>query len=283
VPDNVETGYVPVAGSKLYYERKGSGPAVVLIHSGFLDSRMWDPQFDSFSAKYSVIRYDIRGHGRSPGGSTPYVDAEDALALLDHLGVADAFVIGISNGARTACGLAAGAPDRVRGLVLAGGVPVDLDPTAEEEARFMDSLPERDEKILSLEKEGRIAEAVEVMLNAWAPDVVEPMRTYLQKIATDNIATMIALRTGKLPSRQPSYPVAEALRHSPIPMLLVCGEQDHPALEMMMGRFSRQLPHVQFIKLPEADHTANLSAGPAFDRLVLDFLAATPARGVATT
>jgi pimeloyl-ACP methyl ester carboxylesterase len=274
----LETGFAPVSGSQLYYERKGIGTPVVLVHSGFLDRRMWDPQFESYAKQYSVVRYDIRGHGRSPAGETAYVDAEDLRSLLDHLKIADAFVVGNSNGARTVCGLAAGSPERVRGLVLIGGGPADLDPTAEEEARFVDSLPDRDEKILAFANEGRIAEAVEVMMDAWAPAVDDATRVYLRKIATDNFAAMMALRTGKFPNRQPSYPVAETLRHSPIPMLLICGERDHPALEMMMGRFSRQLLHAHFVKLPEADHTANLSARAEFDRVVLDFLAKTPAR-----
>lgn len=279
--DWIETGYVPVPGSKLYYERKGSGTPVVLIHSGFLDRRMWDPQFDSYSTDYSVVRYDIRGHGRSPPGEATYVDADDLRSLFDHLGLRDSFVVGVSNGARTACGFAAGAPERVRGLVLVGGGPGDLDPTAEEEARFLDSLPDRDQRILALAKEERVAEAVEAMLDAWAPAVDDATRAYLRMIATDNFAPMIALRTGKLPNRQPSYPVAEALRHSPIPTLLICGERDHPALEMMMGRFARQLPHARFIKLAGAGHTANLSARPEFDRVVLDFLAKTSSRSPA--
>jgi pimeloyl-ACP methyl ester carboxylesterase len=279
VSDQVETGYAPVAGSKLYYERKGSGTPVVLIHSGFLDRRQWDPQFESYSSQFSVIRYDIRGHGRSPPGAIPYVDADDLRALFDHLGLAHAFVIGNSNGARTASGFAAGSPDRVRGLVLVGGLPGDLDPSQEEERRFADSLPQRDERILALAKADKVGEAVDVMLDAWAPAVDDSTRAYLRIIATDNFAALIALRTGQFQNRPPSYPVAEALRTGPIPIQLICGEQDHPALEMMMGRFAQQLPHGRFVRLVGADHTANLSDRVEFDRVVLDFLATTSTRG----
>jgi pimeloyl-ACP methyl ester carboxylesterase len=262
----------------LFYERKGSGPPVVFVHSGFLDRRMWDPQFDRYSRQYSVVRYDIRGHGRSPLSEMPYVDAEDLRVVFDHVGIADAFLVGNSNGARIACGFAAAAPERVRGLVLIGGGPGDLDLTAEEEARFLDTLPDREERILALAQENRIEEAVEVMLDAWAPQVDPTTRAYLRQIATDNFAPMVALQTGKLPNRMPTYPVAEALRHSPIPMQLICGEHDHPALEMLMGRFARQLPHAKFVKIPGADHTANLSAPVEFDRNVLDFFSRTSAR-----
>lgn len=270
--DQVETGFVTVPGSQLYYERKGSGVPVVLLHSGFLDRRQWDPQFETYSGRYSVVRYDQRGHGRSPIGEVQYTDADDLRMLFDYLRLPSACVVGVSNGGRTACAFAAAAPERVRGLVVSGGVPGDLDPTAEEEARFVDSEGDRDGQILAFEKEGRIPDAVEIMLDAWAPAVDDATRARLRTIAVENAAPMIAELAGRQLHRQPPYPVAEALRHSPIPKLLICGQQDHPALEMMMGRFSRQLSHARFVKIPDADHTANLSARAEFDRVVLAFL-----------
>jgi 3-oxoadipate enol-lactonase len=278
VKGTIETGGVPVPGGNLYYERLGHGAAVVLVHSGFLDRRMWDPQFSSYSDRFSVVRYDIRGHGNSSKPATPYVDADDLLAVLDHLGLRDAFVVGDSNGARIAAGLAAGAPDRVRGLVLVGGTPGDLDPTAEEEARFMDTFDDRDGKILELASAGRVDDSVEAMLDAWAPAVRPATREYLRTIARENFDQMVAATLGKLPNRKPPYPVAERLRHGSVPMLLLCGAEDHPALAMMMGRFAHQLPHARYVELPDADHTANLSATEAFDRLVVGFFDATPSR-----
>src|SRR5271170_4249215 len=270
VKGTIETGLVPVAGGNLYYERQGHGVPVVLVHSGFLDRRMWDPQFATYSDRFLVVRYDLRGHGNSSKPVTPYLDFEDLLAVLDHLGLGDVFVVGESDGARIAAGLAAGAPARVRGLVLVGGTPGDLDPTPEEEARFMDSFDERDGKILELASAGRGDESVEAMLDAWAPTVSPATREYLRTIARENFDQIVAAALGKTPSRKPPFPVAERLRHGPVPMLLVCGSEDHPALAMMMGRFAHQLPHAKYVELAGADHTANLSAPEAFDRLVLD-------------
>ena len=275
----IETGAVPVPGGSLYYERQGHGEPVVMVHSGFLDRRMWDPQFATYAERFTVVRYDIRGHGNSSKPATPYVDADDLLAVLDHLGLASSFVLGDSNGARIAAGLAAGAPQRVRGLVLVGGTPGDLDPTPEEESRFMDTFDERDGKILELASAGRVDDSVDAMLEAWAPAVSPATREYLRTIARENFDQMLAATLGKLPNRKPPFPVAERLRHGAVPMLLVCGAEDHPALAMMMGRFAHQVPHAKYVELPGADHTANLSATAAFDRLVLDFFDATPTRG----
>jgi pimeloyl-ACP methyl ester carboxylesterase len=283
VNETIETGWVPVPDGKLYYERQGRGAPVVLIHSGFLDRRMWDPQFASFPAQFATVRYDLRGHGNSTKPSTPYVDAEDLATVLDHLHLADAFLLGDSNGARVAAGLAAGAPDRVRGLVLVGGVPGDLDPTPEEESRFMDTFDERDGKVLELATAGRVDDAVEAMLDAWAPAVLPATREYLRTIARENFDQMTATILGTSPARKPPYPVAERLRHGVVPMLLLCGAQDHPSLSMMMGRFAHQLPHARYVEIAGADHTANLSATAEFDRLVSEFLQATPSRAALRT
>ena len=58
------TGTTEIDGGKLYYEVMGEGPALVLIHGGGVDRRMWDDQFQVFAKHYKVIRYDVRGAGR---------------------------------------------------------------------------------------------------------------------------------------------------------------------------------------------------------------------------
>ncbi len=83
--EEVHHGFAPVNGTRLFYEVRGTGPAVVLIHGGQLDCRMWGDQFDAFSRRYRVIRYDVRGYGGSPRPDVPYSDAEDLAALLDYL------------------------------------------------------------------------------------------------------------------------------------------------------------------------------------------------------
>jgi 3-oxoadipate enol-lactonase len=277
-----ETGFAEVPGAKLYFERRGQGFPVVLAHAGYLDRRMWDPQFASYSARYTVVRYDLRGHGRSSRVDGPYVDAEDLRALFDRLGLASAFLIGDSNGGRAAAGFAAGFPDRVRGLVLVGATPGDLDPNVEEEARFVDTLDDREGRILSLAEDGRADDAVQAMLDVWAPEVDATTREYLRQVARENYEQVIAAAQGKLPNRRPPWPVAERLRNGPVPMLLLCGDKDHPALAMMMGRFAQQLPHARYIELAGADHTASLSAREEFDRVVLRFLEETPLRPTPT-
>src|SRR5215510_14412598 len=78
-------GLAEVNGTKLYYEVKGKGPAVVLIHGGLVDSRLWDDQMVPLSKHYRVVRYDLRAFGKSASTTEPFSHIEDLRALLDFL------------------------------------------------------------------------------------------------------------------------------------------------------------------------------------------------------
>jgi pimeloyl-ACP methyl ester carboxylesterase len=115
----VDTATVAVNGTRLYYEAAGEGPAVVLLHGGNLDRRLWDPQFLALAREHRVVRYDLRGFGRSRDRDGPFQAHEDLRALLDMLGVPRASLVGLSGGGRIAIDFAFAYPDRVHRLVLA--------------------------------------------------------------------------------------------------------------------------------------------------------------------
>lgn len=111
------SGTVKVDGGEIYYESRGSGIPVVFIHAGYLDSRMWDEQFDLFSRNYNVIRYDVRGFGRSTNPAGPYSDAADLKSLLGYLKIEKGMLIGVSNGGRISFDFAIENPGRVLAMV----------------------------------------------------------------------------------------------------------------------------------------------------------------------
>jgi pimeloyl-ACP methyl ester carboxylesterase len=119
-----------VPGGELYFEVEGAGIPVVLVHGLALDARMWDDQVPALAGVATVVRYDLRGFGRSSrDASTPYSHAGDLWLLLDHLGVGEAVLVGLSMGGRIVVQAALVAPERVRALVLLDavldGVPWD--------------------------------------------------------------------------------------------------------------------------------------------------------------
>jgi 3-oxoadipate enol-lactonase len=124
------TAVLPLPGARLMDQESGDGPAVVLVHGFGLDMRMWDPQAGPLAERFRVVRYDCRGFGASgpfdPG--VAYTHAGDLAALLDHLAIGDAVLVGLSFGGRVVLETALAAPARVRRLVLLtrflAGLPV---------------------------------------------------------------------------------------------------------------------------------------------------------------
>jgi len=76
----------------------GEGEVIVLLHSGFTDLRLWDNQFNFIGEHFKVLRYDIRGFGKSYRPSEPFSHFEDLKELLNYLGIEKAHLIGVSMG-----------------------------------------------------------------------------------------------------------------------------------------------------------------------------------------
>src|SRR5579875_658948 len=93
-----EAGFAQVNGTQLYYEMLGEGHPLVLIHGGYKDRRKWDDQFHAFAKHYRVIRYDVRGFGKSELPPAPYADRQDLSDLLNYLGVEKTYLLGLSLG-----------------------------------------------------------------------------------------------------------------------------------------------------------------------------------------
>ena len=110
--------WADVNGTRLYYEQSGHGPDVILIHGVTLDHRMWEPQVKALSMAFRVTRYDVRGFGRSGPATTRHDPVADLLALLDHLQISRAHIVGMSMGGVIATDFVLSHPDRSTSLVL---------------------------------------------------------------------------------------------------------------------------------------------------------------------
>ena len=118
-----DTATVALPGLEMYYEIRGDGPPLVLLHGFLQTGRMFDPFVDAFAAKYRVIIPDLRGHGGSTNPSGEFTmrqSAQDILALLDHLGISRFKALGFSAGSMTLLHMATMQPDRVEAMVLVG-------------------------------------------------------------------------------------------------------------------------------------------------------------------
>lgn len=136
--------HLDVPGGRIYYETDGniSSPALLLIHAGIANLRMWDPQVEALARDHFVVRFDTRGYGQTSTDDVEFSDRDDALAILNHLGVQRATVIGCSRGGKICLDLALAHPDRVSGVVTIGSGPSGFPEVGltEEEDAILDEL-----------------------------------------------------------------------------------------------------------------------------------------------
>src|SRR5689334_16644384 len=165
-------GYAEVNGARIFYEVAGAGYPLVLVHAGVADSRMWDQQFHVFAGSYAVIRYDLRGFGRTAMPAGLFAGHEDLAGLLRSLHVERAHVVGISFGGKIAIDFALAYPEMVASLVL-GAPSVGGWASSAEVRRF----GEEEERLL---EQGDLAAATELNVRMWvdgprrAPEQVDP-------------------------------------------------------------------------------------------------------------
>ncbi len=115
---NSQTGIASVNGTELYYEISGDSHPLILIHGGAVDSRAWDDQFAVFAQHYKVVRYDLRGAGKSGNRDKPFSNSKDLYALLKFLDIDKTYLLGISRGGGFAYDLTLEHPEMVDALIL---------------------------------------------------------------------------------------------------------------------------------------------------------------------
>src|SRR5687768_4130322 len=113
---------VRVNGSDLYYQERGSGPAILFVHGMCGFAEVWDGQVDRLAPDFRCVAYDRRGHSRSPlgdvGQRTVELHADDAAGLIRALGLAPCLLVGSSGGARVALDVVRRFPELLSGAVL---------------------------------------------------------------------------------------------------------------------------------------------------------------------
>ncbi|MCL7454716.1 MAG: alpha/beta hydrolase, partial [Anaerolineae bacterium] len=122
-----DSGMAPIDDARVYYEMVGEGRPFVMIHAGIADSRQWNNEFAQFADRYRVVRYDMRGYGRSEPVEGEFSHLQDLTALLDYLQVDEPMVLmGCSIGGGLAMNYALEHPSRVKALILVASGPPGL-------------------------------------------------------------------------------------------------------------------------------------------------------------
>jgi pimeloyl-ACP methyl ester carboxylesterase len=269
--------YVPASdGCRLYFEEHGAGEPLLFIHEFAGDHRSWEPQVRHFSSRYRCVVYAARGYPPSdvPEEIEAYSQAravDDALAVLDALGIEQANVLGLSMGGFCALHLGLRAPARTRSLVVAGcgyGAAPDAQESFQRECAAI-AAAFREEGAAAVARRYAVGPA-RVQLQNRNPDAWHQFAQQLAEHSSDGAAlTMLGVQ-----SRRPSlYELHDELSALRVPLLLVAGDEDDACLEATL-MLKRTVPSAGLTVLPRTGHTTNLEDPEIFNRTVDEFLQA---------
>jgi len=253
----------------IYSEVAGEGPAVVLVHEGICDSRMWDTQWEPWSRSHRLLRVDLRGFGQTPLEPGPFAHARDLIEALEQHEIERAALVGVSMGGRVALEVAVARPDLVSALVLvAPGLPGHewsdelRAEWAEEETAF---------------EVGDLDAAVEVSLRTWVDgprrrpeDVDADVRSRVAEM--QRRAYELALGIEEDEEELLVEGLADRLGEVGVPTLVVVGEEDQPDMHAISERLAQEIPNARLAKIPATAHVPSIERPQEFDELVVPFL-----------
>lgn len=261
-------------GVKLYYEEASSGEPIIFVHEFAGDHRSWEPQMRYFSRRYRCIVYNARGYPPSdvPDDFQMYSQrraADDIKAVLDHLGIARAHIVGLSMGGFATLHFGLHYPGMARSLVV-GGAGLGAEPETVESFR-RDSL--------------RIADEFEARGADFAREYAAgPVRVQYQnkdprgwREFADLLAEHSALGAANtmrgVQARRPSLWALEAeLSALTVPTLIMLGDEDESCL--IPGVYlKRTIPSSGLVVIPKSGHTLNIEEPEAFNRALIEFFA----------
>lgn len=259
-------------GVDLHYRDIGDGPAVLFLHEFGGDHRSWEAQVGYFSQNYRCIVASARGYPPSaiPEDVAAYgqdLATADAVALLDHLKIEKAYVIGLSMGAYTGLMLALQHRRRLLALVAASGGAGSFPQTREAFIADASALAE------AMIADGRVpAEAF-----ANGPTRIQLKRKDIRRWREfrDHLAEHPALGSGNTLSRvqaaRPSlYEFEAELAQIDVPVLLMVGDEDDPCLDTNLY-LKRTMPTAGLAVVPKSGHLLNLEDPVGFNAAVSEF------------
>lgn len=259
-------GFVQSNGTKLYYEEEGSGPAVILLHGGWLNSRQWDAQMPALSRHYRVVRYDFRGAGRSLLGDSAYAHFEDLAALLAHLRIERAHLIGLSAGSQIALDFALHHPNSVLSLMIGasplGGFAIATAFT--EGTRGVASAGAADDLQLLLQR-----------MWAFAPFRVASGMPEVRSVLDEMIVhqnTWAANRPNAPRPKRPPTPPSARIAEIKAPVLVVVGDGEMPALVKEAEFVAQSIAGAELVRVKGAGHFVNLEQPKKYNDIATKWL-----------
>ena len=261
------SGFVEIHGCQFYYQVAGEGHPLVLLHAGICDSRMWDDQWSAFAQRYRVVRFDMRGFGRSSTGTGPFTPHEDLHGLLQFLGIRTTYLLGASMGAQVALDFTLAQPRMVDALILVGAALTDCRPS--------DTLIQSWAQIGEALRAGDAAAANEIELGLWvdgphrSPEQVSD--TVRSRVREMNAVKLAQHQFDGQP-RGLEPPAVQRLGEIQAPTLVIAGDRDHPEIVASARRLSTGIRGAQHRLISGTAHLPSMEQPRTFNQTVQTFL-----------
>jgi len=266
----IKSGFANIDNAKIYYETAGKGISLVMIHAGVADSRQWNNEFTEFAQSYQVIRYDMRGYGRSEPVGGEFSHMSDLVSLLDALEIHGPIVVmGCSMGGGLAMDFALTHPSRAKGLIMVDAGPSGLELDVATPSKFADA-----EKAFEA---GNLDLVAEIETQIWfdgmarTPEQVnQAMRKLLYEMDRIALSHEVKQLGKRLPNTQ--TPAFDRLADLDVPVLVIVGAHDTLYILAAADYMTEKIKSARKVIIEDAAHLPNMDQPHEFQGIVKDFL-----------
>ncbi|MBF7020827.1 alpha/beta fold hydrolase [Staphylococcus kloosii] len=265
---NEGKGIFNATGANIYFELKGNGESLLLLHAGIADSRMWDNEFNLLSERYRVVRIDLPRFGSSEFTGENYSYSNIINEILTYLNIHRTHILAASFGGKIAIDFYLENPEKCLSLAL-------LSPALSgwNGSLFLQEYENEEEKLLT---EGKINETAKFNYKTWiqrnrAPELISPD---VKKLVVDMQIKFLT----KLEQDYSCYEIEAEdnilqIKNIKVPVLIINGEYDIQDFHDISELMSKEIPYVKNSIIPETAHLANLESPKQFFKLVSEFFA----------
>src|SRR5690349_18127366 len=246
-----EKGYVEFQDGKIYYEVAGEGDdTLVLSHAGFVDSGMWDDQWKPFAEKYRVIRYDMRGYGKSSKLNAPVVRRDDLNRVLDHLKVEQAHLLGCSMGGEIVIDYTLEHPERVLSLIPVSAVPSGF--------QMQGKPPDELMQMMEAAQKGDLEGESELQMRVWIdgpyrqPNQVNAaVRKHAARMNMLPVDNATVIKADSQPLHPLNPPAVQQLDTIKVPVLIIAGALDNSEIVRAADVMQSTIPNAKKLIISE--------------------------------
>ena len=263
--------FINANGTTIHIQEAGNGFPIVFVHAGIANLEMWEQQVNFLADNYRAVAYDMRGFGKSPTASGEFAHYQDLISLLNQLDIPKCILVGCSKGGGVVMDTALADPERIAGMIVAGGMAYGLELDSESEP------PPQWEQAVSAFKAGDIPLTNEMEIQIWVdgynqpvgradPQVREKVRKMNEIVLRNELATPDAQEKVLEPK------AGTRLNQISAPILFIYGSLDEPDIDSAIEKMVQEIPGAKRRTIQDVAHMSNMEKPEEFNQIMLEFI-----------